>query len=194
MVVVISLAESKNADQIIVSTLIAGFKTAISESRHVADRIDRPGNVVNEKHWHIKAPQHPGKTESKEEGGGDKKMRDDVERGVFPQATIPDFSDVGSVTFGALTKSGRLAHQPHHVGVREPVHRTVNVFVGVGFQMVVTMVAYPHDRITRERHSRARGKKEFEPLGHFETAMSEISVQIKCRADSTHEKDDEHDG
>src|SRR6267143_4994781 len=194
MVVVISLAESKNADQIIVSALIAGFKAAISESRHVADRIDRPGNVVDEKHWHIKAPQHPRNTESKEESGGDEKMRDDVESGVFPQTAIPDFSDIGGVTFGAVTKTGRLAHQPHHVGVRESVHRTVNVFVGIRFQMVVTMVAYPHDRIAGERHSRASGKKEFEPLRHFEAAMSEISMQIERRTDSTHEKDYEHDG
>ena len=74
------------------------------------------------------------------------------------------------------------------------MHGTMNVFVGVGFQMVISMVAYPHHRITGQRHRRARGKKKLEPLRHFEAAMCQIPMKIKCRADSAPEKDYQHDG
>src|ERR1700680_1157632 len=59
--------------------------------------------------------------------------------------------------------------------------------------MVITMITHPHDRIARESDSRASGKKEFQPLRHFEAAMGKIAMQIKCCADSAPEKSDKHD-
>ena len=40
MIVVIALAESKNADPEIVSAMIGGIEAAVSKSGHMADRID----------------------------------------------------------------------------------------------------------------------------------------------------------
>ena len=70
---------------------------------------------------------------------------------------------------------------------------TVNVFVGVGFQMVVTVVPYPHHRVPRQNNGRTTGENELEPFRHLEPAMREIAMQVKSRADAAPEKDHQHD-
>ena len=78
MIVVVTLAKPDDADQIVVSAVVGGVKAAISKSRHVADRIDRPSDVVNQEHRHVDAPQHPGETESEEKNRGHRQMRQHV--------------------------------------------------------------------------------------------------------------------
>ncbi len=79
------------------------------------------------------------------------------------------------------------------MGVRKTVHRAVNVFVGVGFEMMVTMVAHPHHGVSCQDHRRPGGKDEFEPFRHLKTAVGQIAMQIKCSADSAPKKEREHD-
>ena len=55
------------------------------------------------------------------------------------------------------------------------------------------MVPYPSDGITGEHHGRAVREKKFEPLAHFEAAMGQVTMQIKCRAHSAPEKERQHD-
>jgi hypothetical protein len=69
----------------------------------------------------------------------------------------------------------------------------MNVFVGIGFEMVVAVVPYPCNRIARECDCGAGSKNEFQPAGHFKPAVRQISVQIKSCADSGPEIDGEHD-
>ena len=69
----------------------------------------------------------------------------------------------------------------------------MNVFVGVGFEMMETMVAHPHHGVSGQDHGGPGRKDEFEPFRHLETAVSQIAMQIKCRADSAPEKEREHD-
>jgi len=69
----------------------------------------------------------------------------------------------------------------------------VNVFVGVGFEMMVTMVAYPHHGVSGQDHGGPGRKDEFEPFRHLETAVGQIAMQIKCGADSAPKKEREHD-
>src|ERR1700682_4676857 len=59
--------------------------------------------------------------------------------------------------------------------------------------MVIPVVPYPCDRITRKCDRRTCGKDEFQPAGHFKSAVRQISVQIKSRADSRPEINGEHD-
>ena len=74
------------------------------------------------------------------------------------------------------------------------MQRTVNVFIGIRFQMMIAMIPHPRDRIAGKRHGRTGGKKEFQPFRHLESAMGQIPMQIKCRADSAPEKKRQHDG
>ena len=72
------------------------------------------------------------------------------------------------------------------------MNRTVNVFIGIGFQMVITMVAHPRNRIAGERHRGASGENELQPTRHLESAMGQIAVQIKGGTDPApqiHEQD-----
>ena len=73
------------------------------------------------------------------------------------------------------------------------MERTVNVFVGVGFEMMVTMVPHPHHGVSGQEHGGPGRKDEFEPLRHLETAVGQIAMQIKCGADSAPEKERKHD-
>ena len=56
-----------------------------------------------------------------------------------------------------------------------------------------TMIAHPHDGIARQDHGRASGKKELEPFRHFEAAMGQVAMEIKCGTDATPEKNWQHD-
>src|SRR5207237_8262808 len=56
-----------------------------------------------------------------------------------------------------------------------------------------TMVPHPRDGITRERDGRAGGEEKFQPARHLETAMGEIAMQIKRRADSAPKINGQHD-
>ena len=66
MIVVITFAKPDDADQKVVSTMIGSVKAPIPKLWHVADRIDRPGDIVIDKHRHIKAPKHSGNAKTKE--------------------------------------------------------------------------------------------------------------------------------
>ena len=84
MVVVVTLAKPNDADQIVVSAVIGGVKAAISKLWHVADGIDSPSDIVNQEHRNVDAPQHSGETESEEQSGGHRQMRQHVKRRIFP--------------------------------------------------------------------------------------------------------------
>src|ERR1700730_537915 len=59
--------------------------------------------------------------------------------------------------------------------------------------MMIAMIADPHNRIAPQRHGRARRKKKLEPFRHLEAPMRQVTMQIKCRADSAPKKDHQHD-
>jgi len=99
MIVMISLAESKNADPEIVSAMIGRIEAAISEPGHMADRIDRPSHVIDHQHRHVEAPKHSGQSKCEVERQRQSKMRQDVEPGALAQPAVPNFADIGSVTF-----------------------------------------------------------------------------------------------
>ncbi len=133
MIVMIPLAEPNDPDPKIVSALIRRIEPAISELTHVADGIDRPGHIIDDQHRNVEAPKHSSPSKREIERHGDSEMREDVDACIFEQTAVPNSTYIGGVTFRALTKFGRLPNQPHHVGVGKAMHRTVNVFVGIGF-------------------------------------------------------------
>src|ERR1700730_12627906 len=59
--------------------------------------------------------------------------------------------------------------------------------------MMIAMIPNPHDRIARQRHGRAGRKKKLERFRHLEAPMRQVTMQIKCRADSAPKKDHQHD-
>src|SRR5688500_10112279 len=59
--------------------------------------------------------------------------------------------------------------------------------------MVIAMVPHPRDRVARKRNGRAGGEKEPEPARHLESAMGQVAMQIKRRADARPEIDGEHE-
>ena len=72
------------------------------------------------------------------------------------------------------------------------MNRTVNVFIGIGLQMVIAMVANPRNRIAGERDRGAGGENELQPVRHLEAAMRQVAVQIKRGTDPApqiHEED-----
>ncbi len=60
--------------------------------------------------------------------------------------------------------------------------------------MVVTVIPHPRDRISRQRHGRAGCEHKFEPFRHLESAMGEVTMQIKSCANTAPEKQWDHDG
>ena len=193
MIVMIALAEPKDPDPKVVSAMIGCIEAAISESGHMADRIDRPSHVIDDQHRHVEAPQHPGKSKCEVQRQRQSKMRQYIEPGVFPQTAIPNFTYVGGVPLRALAKFSWLSDQPHHVGIGKAVHRTVNIFVRIGFEMMVTVIPHPRDWIACKRHGGAGCEYKLEPFRHFEAAMSQVPVEIKRRANSAPKKEQKHD-
>ena len=120
-------------------------------------------------------------------------MGQDVDPSTFKQPAVPNFAYVGRITLRALTKFRRLPDQPHHVGVGKAVHRTVNIFVRVGFQVMISMVPYPGDGITRKHHCGAGCQDKLEPFRHFKAAVCQITMQIKRRANPAPEKQRDND-
>lgn len=59
--------------------------------------------------------------------------------------------------------------------------------------MMIAMVAHPHNGIARENDGGAGGEEKLEPLRHFETAVSQIAMEIKRGADAAPEKKREQD-
>ena len=58
--------------------------------------------------------------------------------------------------------------------------------------MVVTMIPYPRDRISRKHHGRAGCEDKFEPFWHFKPAMGQVTMQIKRCANSAPKKEHKH--
>src|SRR6266581_3109712 len=58
--------------------------------------------------------------------------------------------------------------------------------------MVVTMIPYPRDRISRKHHGGAGCEDKFEPFWHFKPAMGQVTMQIKRRANSAPKKEHKH--
>src|SRR6266545_6499318 len=104
VIVMIPLAEPENADPKIVSAMIGCIEAAITELAHVADRVDRPGHIINHQHRHIEAPKHSGQTKGEIQGQRQSKMRQDIEQGVLPEAAVPNFTYIGRVTLRTLTE------------------------------------------------------------------------------------------
>src|SRR6266480_688768 len=188
MIIMIALAEPKDADPKIVSAMIGGVEAAVTESGHVADRVDRPGDIVDYQHRHVEAPKHAGDSKGPIKCNRDKKMRQHVDPRTLEQSAIPNLTYIGRITLRALAEFSRLLDQPHHVGIGKAMRRTLNVFVGIGFQMMITMVPYPRDGIARQHHGGACCEYELEPFWHFKTAMGQVTMQIESRANSAPEK------
>ena len=52
-------AESAEANPEIVLAVIGRFEAAVTERRHMANRVDRPGEIINHEHRHIETPEQP---------------------------------------------------------------------------------------------------------------------------------------
>ena len=193
MVIVIAFPESAEPDPEVIFAFVGGVEAAIAKLLHVADGINCPGAVISDQDRDVETPEQAGQPEGEKKHCRNREMREDIEGGVFPEFAVPDLAHVGRVTRGANPKSGRLANQPHHMGVGKTVPRAVDVFLGVGFEVMKTMIAHPRDRVTRETDRRTGGKKEFEPAVHLKPAMGEIPVEIKRRAKAHPKIHPEHD-
>ena len=75
MVIVVSLAKTGDAYPKIIPATIGCCESSITERRHVADRIDRPGDIIDHQHRHIEAPKHSRQTEREVECGSDSEVR-----------------------------------------------------------------------------------------------------------------------
>ena len=75
MVIVVSLAKTGDAYPKIIPATIGCFESSITERRHVADRIDRPGDIIDHQHRHIEAPKHSRQTEREVECASDSEVR-----------------------------------------------------------------------------------------------------------------------
>src|SRR5207249_10076460 len=85
MIVMISFAESDHPDPKVISALIGRIETAVSELRHMTDRIDRPGDIINHQHWYVETPQHSGTAQCYKERHGDGEMGQEVSQGTLEQ-------------------------------------------------------------------------------------------------------------
>src|SRR6266513_121581 len=79
------------------------------------------------------------------------------------------------------------------MGVWKAVHWAVNVFVRIGFQVMISVIPHPGDGITRKHHGGPGCQYKLEPFRHFKAAVGQIAMQIKCGADSAPEKERKHD-
>ena len=88
MVIVVAFANRTETNPEVVFAFIRRLEGAIAELLHVADRVHRPGAIVDDQNRHVETPEHPGEPKSGEEDAGDGEMREHVERGIFPKFAI----------------------------------------------------------------------------------------------------------
>lgn len=150
VIVVVTLAKSSETNPKIVFAVICRVIAPIPERRHVTDRIHRPGEIVNHQHRDVEAPEKTRAAQRQIKSSRHEEVRNDVEIGALPKPAVPNLPNIGRVTERAVTESFRLPHQPHHVGIGKTVQRAVNILIRVRFEMMITVIAYPGDRITRE--------------------------------------------
>src|SRR5947207_13136442 len=79
------------------------------------------------------------------------------------------------------------------MGVWKAVHWAVNVFVRIGFQVMISVIPHPGDGITRKHHGGAGCQYKLEPFRHFKAAMGQVTMQIKCCTQSAPEKERDND-
>ena len=155
----------------------------------MADRVHCPSAVVDDQHRHVEAPKHAREAEGEVEQRREREVREDIEPGSFPGFAVGNLAHVRGVTERALTERSRLADEPHHMRIRETVARTVDVFFGIGLQMVIAMITDPGHGIAGETDGRTEGEDKLEPARHFKPAMGEIAMEIERGAETDPEID-----
>src|SRR5437773_6855337 len=131
VIVVVALAKGAETNPEIVLAVIVRLEAAVAERRHMADRVDGPGEIINHQHWHIETPEQTGPAQRKIEKRSHAQMWQHIEIGAFPKSAVPNLPDISGITKRLISEARRLAHQPHHVRVRKSVERTMNVFLGI---------------------------------------------------------------
>src|SRR5436190_8847230 len=176
VIIVVALTKGAEANPEIVLAVIIRLEAAVAERRHMAYRVNGPGEIIQHQDWDIERPEQTGPAEREIEKRSHPKMWQHIKIRTFPEPAVPNFPDISGITKRLISEARRLAHQPHYMRVRKSMERTMNVLIGIRLQMVITVIPYPRHRITRKRDSRTCSKDEFQPAGHFKSPMGQISV------------------
>src|ERR1700682_3603134 len=107
VIVVVALAEGAEPNPEIVLAVIGRLETSVAEGRHVADRVDRPGEIVNHEHRHIEAPEQTDPAQGEIQKRGYAKMWQHIEIGAFPEAAVPNLPDIRRVTKRIVSEGRR---------------------------------------------------------------------------------------
>src|SRR5262245_13096298 len=193
VVVMVAFPKRREPNPEIILALVRRLEGAIAKLFHVADGIHRPGKIVGDQDRDIEAPEKATQPEKGEKRRGDEQMRDNIKSRSFPKPAVPDFAHVGRIPQRAFAERRRLADQPHHMGVRKAVPRTVNVFFGIRLEMMIAVIPNPGNGIARETDGRAGGEEELQPTRHLKAPMGQITMQIKSRTEPQPEIERDHD-
>src|ERR1700675_3994954 len=98
VIVVVALTEGAEPNPEIILAVIGRLEAAVAERRHMADRVGRPGEIVNHEHWHIETPEQTDSAQGEIQKRGHAKMWQYIEIGAFPEAAVPNLPDISSIT------------------------------------------------------------------------------------------------